>query len=129
MAIADRLPLSEPLLQLPEAEVLTVTRQTLPVLMGDRMEDVWVQIFSRGNPFTASGDGVTPWLKFLRDLGDRGQLRGIAFYGSPYLRDQLLPHLPPNLPWWFSHSQLGDAQELILSHLRLALTGINSTPS
>jgi beta-glucosidase len=129
LAIADHLPLTDPLLRLPAVDVLTVQRQTLPFLRGDRLENVWVQIFSRGNPFTPSGDCVTPWLEFLQDLGDRGQLRGIAFYGSPYLRDHLLPHLPPGLPWYFSYSQLGDAQALILSHLQDCLTRTNPLPS
>ncbi|MFM7424450.1 MAG: hypothetical protein ACKO7W_05560, partial [Elainella sp.] len=38
-------------------------------------------------------------------------------YGSPYLLQQIVPQLPPDLPYVFSHGQLPAAQAIALRTL------------
>ena len=81
---------------------------------------VLLQLFVRGNPFRGSAGGEEPWPAVLAQLLAAGRLAGLAVYGSPYLWEQLLPLLPPELPAAYSPGQMPEAQALLLQRLGLA---------
>ena len=76
-----------------------------------------LQLFIRGNPFRGSA-GVTEvaqnWLTKLLQTGD---LQALVLYGSPYVLEQFLPMLPPEIPCIFSYGQLPVAQAIALKAL------------
>lgn len=76
-----------------------------------------LQLFIRGNPFRGSA-GVTQvaqdWLKRLLESGD---LQALIIYGSPYVLEQFLPTLPPEMPCLFSYGQMPVAQAIALKTL------------
>ncbi|HEY9605789.1 MAG TPA: glycoside hydrolase family 3 N-terminal domain-containing protein [Allocoleopsis sp.] len=76
-----------------------------------------LQIFIRGNPFRGSF-GLTPvahaWFKRLLKTDD---LQALVIYGSPYVLEQFLPELTPEIPYVFSYGQLPQAQAIALETL------------
>ena len=76
-----------------------------------------LQLFIRGNPFRGSA-GLTQtaqaWFERLR-TGDR--LQALVIYGSPYLLEQFLPHLPAHIPYVFTYGQMPQAQAIALDAL------------
>lgn len=76
-----------------------------------------LQLFIRGNPYRGSA-GVTElaqnWLTKLLQTGD---LQALVLYGSPYVLEQFLPMLPPEIPCVFSYGQLPVAQAIALEVL------------
>lgn len=76
-----------------------------------------LQVFIRGNPFRGSA-GLTPvaedWFKRLLKTGD---LQAMVIYGSPYVLQKFLPHLPLNTPFVFSYGQMPQAQAIALDVL------------
>ena len=76
-----------------------------------------LQLFIRGNPFRGSA-GITQvaqdWLKRLLESEN---LQALIIYGSPYVLEQFLPTLPPELPCIFSYGQMPDAQAIALEAL------------
>jgi len=76
-----------------------------------------LQLFIRGNPFRGSAglnQTAQKWLNFLRDTE---QLQALVIYGSPYIFDQYVPSLPPNIPYVFSYGQMPQAQAIALEAL------------
>ncbi|HIK32194.1 MAG TPA: beta-glucosidase [Oscillatoriales cyanobacterium M59_W2019_021] len=76
-----------------------------------------LQVFVRGNPFGTSAILGNLARACLQALLETGELQGVAVYGSPYLLEDILPKLPPNLPYAFSYGQMPQAQERVLSVL------------
>ncbi len=76
-----------------------------------------LQLFIRGNPFRGSA-GLTQtakaWFDFLLQTA---QLRGVVIYGSPYVLEQFLPHLPAATPYAFTYGQMPLAQAIALKAL------------
>jgi beta-glucosidase len=76
-----------------------------------------LQIFMRGNPFRGSA-GLTPVAEdWFKKLLKTGELQALIIYGSPYLLQQFLPELPPELPCVFSYGQMPAAQVIALELL------------
>lgn len=76
-----------------------------------------VQIFMRGNPFRGSA-GLSPLVQdWLTVLVETQQLQAVILYGSPYALTELLPLLPPDVPYVFSYGQMAMAQTLALKAL------------
>ncbi|MEX0269925.1 glycoside hydrolase family 3 N-terminal domain-containing protein [Leptolyngbyaceae cyanobacterium UHCC 1019] len=76
-----------------------------------------LQLFIRGNPFRGSAglnEIAQAWLHFLIDSE---QLHGLVIYGSPYILDQFVPILPPDVPYVFSYGQMPQAQAIALEAL------------
>jgi beta-glucosidase len=78
---------------------------------------VLVQLFVRGNPFRGHAAGQEPWGAALGQLLRADRLAGLAVYGSPYLWQQLLPLLPPEVPAAYSPGQMPLAQQAVLAAL------------
>ncbi len=82
-----------------------------------------LQIFIRGNCFRGSAgltEAAQDWFKkLLRTL----ELQAVLIYGSPYVLEQFLPHLPPSIPYVFCFGQMATAQSLALE----LLFGIDKT--
>ena len=76
-----------------------------------------LQLFVRSTPFRGTA-GLTPvawdWLTFLIQTE---QLQAIVLYGSPYILDSLLPHLPAAVPYVFTYGQMPAAQTIALKTL------------
>ncbi len=76
-----------------------------------------LQLFVRGNPFRGSA-GLSDLAKaWFNALLNRQQLAGLVLYGSPYLLEEFLPHLPAAMPYGFSYGQMPVAQRLLLTEL------------
>ncbi|MBD1894173.1 MULTISPECIES: glycoside hydrolase family 3 N-terminal domain-containing protein [unclassified Coleofasciculus] len=76
-----------------------------------------LQLFIRGNPFRGSA-GLTPLAQDLfKKLLGNAELQALVIYGSPYLLEQFLPHLPPHIPCVFSYGQMPAAQAIALEVL------------
>ncbi|OLP19418.1 beta-glucosidase [Leptolyngbya sp. 'hensonii'] len=76
-----------------------------------------LQVFVRGNPFRGSA-GLTQTVQTcFQSLIERGQLQALVVYGSPYILEQLLITLPPDIPYVFSYGQMAIAQAVALQHL------------
>ena len=76
-----------------------------------------LQLFIRGNPFRGSA-GVTQTAQdWLKRLLQSENLQALIIYGSPYVLEQFLPMLPPELPCIFSYGQMPDAQAIALETL------------
>jgi len=76
-----------------------------------------LQLFIRGNPFRGSAglnQTAQDWLQFLIDSE---QLQALVIYGSPYILDQFVPALPPDVPYVFSYGQMPQAQAIALKTL------------
>ncbi|MGV0025247.1 glycoside hydrolase family 3 protein [Phormidesmis priestleyi] len=76
-----------------------------------------LQLFIRGNPFRGSA-GLTQtardWFDFLLKSE---QLQGLVIYGSPYVLEQFVLDLPPDVPYVFSYGQMALAQAIGLEAL------------
>ncbi|MTF38604.1 glycoside hydrolase family 3 protein [Cyanobacterium aponinum] len=76
-----------------------------------------LQVFLRGNPFRGRA-GLTPESqKFYLKLFTENNLQGVVIYGSPYVKNWFLSHMPKSIPWVFSYGQMPIAQELALKSL------------
>lgn len=98
---------------------LQIIDHATPPIDGDDMEraDTLLQLFIRGNPFrssTALLQRAEQWLKFLLKTD---QIQAVVIYGSPYAAEQLITHLPPEIPYAFSYGQIPAAQTVALETL------------
>ena len=76
-----------------------------------------LQVFIRGNCFRGSA-GLTEAAKdWFKKLLKTGELQAILIYGSPYVLEQFLPHLPPTIPYVFCYGQMPTAQAIALELL------------
>jgi beta-glucosidase len=96
-------------------ELIDLHTPTTPTPAGNQL--TLLQLFIRGNPFRGSA-GMTQmaqdWFKKLLQSGD---LQALVVYGSPYVLDQFLPELPPEVPCVFSYGQMPSAQVIALKTL------------
>ncbi|MEG4855902.1 glycoside hydrolase family 3 N-terminal domain-containing protein [Microcoleus sp. K1-B6] len=82
-----------------------------------------LQIFIRGNCFRGSAGLTQAAQDWFKKLLKTGELQAVLIYGSPYVLEQFLPHLPPSLPYVFCFGQMPAAQSLVLE----VLFGIDGT--
>ncbi|MEG4577015.1 glycoside hydrolase family 3 N-terminal domain-containing protein [Microcoleus sp. N3A4] len=82
-----------------------------------------LQIFIRGNCFRGSAGLTQAAQDWFKKLLKTGELQAVLIYGSPYVLEQFLPHLPPNIPYVFCFGQMPTAQSLALE----LLFGIDAT--
>ncbi|MEG4271895.1 MULTISPECIES: glycoside hydrolase family 3 N-terminal domain-containing protein [unclassified Microcoleus] len=82
-----------------------------------------LQIFIRGNCFRGSAGLTQAARDWFKKLLKTGELQAVLIYGSPYVLEQFLPHLPPTLPYVFCFGQMPAAQSLVLE----VLFGIDGT--
>ncbi|MGL5065005.1 MAG: glycoside hydrolase family 3 N-terminal domain-containing protein, partial [Microcoleus sp.] len=76
-----------------------------------------LQVFIRGNCFRGSA-GLTQAAKdWFKKLLRTGELEAVLIYGSPYVLEQFLPHLPENIPYVFCFGQMPIAQSMSLELL------------
>ncbi|MEG4230734.1 glycoside hydrolase family 3 N-terminal domain-containing protein [Microcoleus sp. Pol11C3] len=82
-----------------------------------------LQIFIRGNCFRGSAGLTEAAQDWFKKLLKTGELQAVLIYGSPYVLEQFLPHLPPTIPYVFCFGQMPAAQSLVLE----VLFGIDGT--
>lgn len=82
-----------------------------------------LQIFIRGNCFRGSAGLTQAAQDWFKKLLKTGELQAVLIYGSPYVLEQFLPHLPPSIPYVFCFGQMPAAQSLVLE----VLFGIDGT--
>lgn len=76
-----------------------------------------LQLFVRGNPFRGTA-GLNPMAQtWFKHLLETRKLQALVIYGSPYLVEQFMPHLPPEVPCIFSYGQMPSAQAIALEQL------------
>lgn len=90
---------------------------TLENLQCDRFDQVFIQIFSRGNPFRGSTNLHSLTCSLVQKLLSANKFEAIAVYGSPYCLDKLLAVIPSQVPWGFSYSQQPESQLAVLQEL------------
>ena len=80
-------------------------------------ESAILQLFIRTSPFSG-GLGITSVAKKLfQQLLEHQQLQALIIYGSPYLRQDFAPLLPPEIPCIFCYGQMAAAQSISLNKL------------
>ncbi|MFB2876554.1 glycoside hydrolase family 3 protein [Floridanema aerugineum] len=94
------------------------SRSNSPVISsGETKQPTLLQIFIRGNPFRGSA-GLTQVVEdWFKTLLTNGELQALVIYGSPYLKNQFLPFLPPEIPCISSFGQIPAAQAIALELL------------
>ena len=90
---------------------------TLSNLKCDQFSQIFIQIFSRGNPFRGNTNLHEELKILVTELVLEHKLQAVVLYGSPYALDRLLPLLPMQMPWGFAYSQQPEAQEAVLQKL------------
>ncbi len=97
-----------------------IDRNTPPIPL-DFPPKTWqptlLQLLIRGNPFRGSAGlnhTAQDWLQFLIQTE---QLQALVIYGSPYILEQFLPTLPPEVPYVFTYGQMPQAQAIALQTL------------
>ena len=83
-----------------------------------------LQLFIRGNPFRGSAGLSLVAEAWLKRLLRNNNLQALVIYGSPYVLEQFLPDLPPEMPYVFSYGQMFQAQAIaleVLFHERLPI--------
>jgi len=76
-----------------------------------------LQLFIRGNPFRGSAGSTQTAHDWLQVLVKTGELQALVIYGSPYVLEQFMPQLPPNLPYVFTYGQMSAAQTIAMDAL------------
>jgi len=76
-----------------------------------------LQLFIRGNPFRGSAGMTQMAQDWFKKLLQSANLQALVVYGSPYVLDQFLPELPPEVPCVFSYGQMPSAQAIALDTL------------
>ena len=76
-----------------------------------------LQVFIRGNCFRGSAGLTEAAQDWFKQLLKTGELQAAIIYGSPYVLDQFLPHLPPTIPYIFCYGQMPTAQAIALEML------------
>ncbi|MBE9226539.1 beta-glucosidase [Phormidium sp. LEGE 05292] len=94
------------------------SRSNLPIIpSGEALQPTLLQIFIRGNPFRGSA-GLTQVVEdWFKTLLTNGELQALVIYGSPYLKNQFLPFLPPEIPCISTFGQIPTAQAIALEIL------------
>jgi beta-glucosidase len=83
----------------------------------DKFSPTLLQVFIRGNCFRGSA-GLTQAAKdWFKKLLRTGELEAVLIYGSPYVLEQFLPHLPESIPYIFCFGQMPLAQSIAMELL------------
>jgi beta-glucosidase len=90
---------------------------TLENLNCDRFSHIFIQIFSRGNPFRGNTNLHEKIQILIKELIAKNKLEAVVLYGSPYALDKLLPLLTEQTSWGFAYSQQPEAQTAVLQQL------------
>jgi len=96
-------------------ELIDLHTATTPTQAGNQL--TLLQLFIRGNPFRGSAGMTQMAQDCFKKLLQSGDLQALVVYGSPYVLDQFLPELPPEVPCVFSYGQMPSAQLLALKTL------------
>jgi beta-glucosidase len=83
----------------------------------DSFSATLLQIFIRGNCFRGSAGLTEAAQNWFHKLLKTGELQAVLIYGSPYVLEQFLPHLPPTIPYIFCFGQMSAAQVIALELL------------
>lgn len=90
--------------------------QTLPLCV-NQSQPLLLQVFVRGNPFRGSA-GLSESSQWIyQQLLQKGLVKGLVIYGSPYVLDWFLPQLHPETPWVYSYGQMPAAQAIALEFI------------
>jgi beta-glucosidase len=76
-----------------------------------------LQVFIRGNPFRGNAGLTSKTKAIYQALLAKGQVTGIAIYGSPYVLDWFQGIMGADLPWVFTYGQMEQAQAIALQTL------------
>ncbi len=105
--------------------------QSLPISPNQvSPEPTILQLFIRGNPFRSSADITAIALKWIQALVTHKTLNAAIVYGSPYVFETVLNHLPETVPAIFSYGQMPAAQAIALNRLieSASIEAISSQP-
>jgi beta-glucosidase len=83
----------------------------------DSFSPTLLQVFIRGNCFRGSAGLTEAAQNWFHKLIKTGELQAVLIYGSPYVLEQFLPHLPSNIPYIFCFGQMSAAQAIALELL------------
>jgi beta-glucosidase len=83
----------------------------------DSFSPTLLQVFIRGNCFRGSADLTEAAQNLFHKLLTTKELQAVLIYGSPYVLEQFLPHLPPSIPYIFCFGQMSAAQAIALELL------------
>lgn len=78
---------------------------------------VFLQLFLRGNPFSAGQLRHEPWAEAIQQLLRVDRLAGLAVYGCPYRWDSLRALLPDTIAAGYCPGQMPEAQGRLLSRM------------
>jgi beta-glucosidase len=84
-----------------------------------------LQLFIRGNPFRDQAGLLQMAHRWFDALVDSKQLLALVIYGSPYVLQEFLPLLPPEVPYGFTYGQMNAAQAIVLQGLFADLGGMS----
>jgi beta-glucosidase len=93
-----------------------IDRHTPPILP-EATPSTLLQLFIRGNPFRSHQAVLQMAQTWLQRLLQADRLHALVIYGSPYILEQLRPHLPGDVPYVFSYGQMPVAQTIALETL------------
>ena len=117
----DFLSLQAPAIALPTQQGYTTQLSDCHTLPDDpnpaKTYSTLLQLFIRGNPFRGSAGLTQVSSDLLKKLLLSRDLQALIIYGSPYVLEQFLPVLPPEMPCIFSYGQMPAAQTIALGSL------------
>ncbi|PZU97871.1 MAG: beta-N-acetylhexosaminidase [Pseudanabaena sp.] len=120
LSCGDYLNHQSPAIVLPKANAykqIIADSNTLENLQCDSFDQVFIQIFSRGNPFRGNTNLHSLTCALVTKLTSANRFEAIAVYGSPYCLDKFLAIMPSHIPWGFSYSQQPESQFAVLQEL------------
>ncbi|OIP68664.1 MAG: beta-N-acetylhexosaminidase [Oscillatoriales cyanobacterium CG2_30_44_21] len=123
LSCGDFLNQRSPAIRMPKAHAyqqIIADSTTLENLQYDSFDQVFMQIFSRGNPFRGSTNLHSLTCDLIEKLISAHKFEAITVYGSPYCLDKFLNIIPSEVPWGFSYSQQPESQLAILQELGFA---------
>lgn len=81
------------------------------------LQPTLLQLFIQAVPFQNTTGLLHLAQRWVTTLQKHRKLQALAFYGSPYVWEQILPLLPPDIPAVFSYAQIPMAQAIALEKL------------
>ena len=99
------------------ADGTTLSNLNLTNLESDRFSQIFIQIFSRGNPFRGNTNLHEQIETLITKLITQDKLQAVVVYGSPYVLDRFSKLLPAKMAWGFAYSQQPEAQATVLQKL------------
>ena len=105
---------------------LIVDQNSLPIVTENiknksyQVIKVFLQIFSRGNPFRGNAGISNQIENLVITLMTYQKLQAIAIYGSPYNLERIKPMIGIDIPWAFSYSFEAIAQQEVQKRLGIS---------